>query len=71
MRVGAQTLVILSPSVLVILSEAKNLTPLRVNSAKNPSQSSGRRLEIIRRPNSFGLLRMTLLDALIDLVQID
>ena len=28
-------LVILSPSLLVILSEAKNLIPLRVNSAKN------------------------------------
>jgi hypothetical protein len=56
----------------VILSEAKNLTLLRpalspvegVNSAKNPLHSSGRRLEILRRPNEFGLLRMTLLSAL-------
>jgi hypothetical protein len=55
--------VIVSPSPLVILSAAKNLVPLRVNSAKNPSHSSGRRLEILRRPNSFGFLRMTLLDA--------
>ena len=57
--------VILSPSLHVILSEAKNLTPLRVNSAKNPSHSSGRCLEILRRPYSFGLLSMTLLRALI------
>ena len=56
----------------VILSVAKNLVPLRpalspvegVNSAKNPSHNSGRCLEILRRPNEFGLLRMTLLSAL-------
>jgi hypothetical protein len=41
----------------------KNLTLLRVNSAKNPSHSSERRLKILRRPDVSGLLRMTLLNA--------
>ena len=39
--------VILSPSPFVILSEAKNLTPLRVNSVKSPAHSSERHLEIL------------------------
>jgi len=34
------------------------------NSGKNPSRGSGRRLEIFRRPDVSGLLRMTLLDIL-------
>jgi len=42
-----------SPSPLVILTltevKGKNLVPLKEGSAKNPSQSSGRRLEILRR----------------------
>ena len=45
--------VILSPSPLVILPlnevKGKNLVPLKEGSAKNPSHSSGRRLEILRR----------------------
>ena len=68
----------LNPSFLVILSRAKdlvvlragsvkgkNLVPLRTGSAKNPSHSSGRRLEILRRPDVSALLRMTLLRALL------
>ena len=57
--ISRHSLVILSPSLLVILSAAKNLLPLRTGFAKNPSHSSGRRLEILRRPNKCGLLRMT------------
>ena len=38
---------------------------LRTDSAKNPSHSSERRLEILRRPDVSGLLRMTLLDILV------
>jgi hypothetical protein len=53
-----------NPSFFVILSVAKNLVPLRTGSAKNPSHSSGKCPEILRRPNEFGLLRMTLLSAL-------
>ena len=49
--------VILSPSHCVILSGAKNLAPLRINSAKNLAYR-------LRYPRSFAALRVTTLPSL-------
>jgi hypothetical protein len=61
--------VILSPSLSVILSKAKDPVMLRTSSVKGKNliplrTGSAKDLEILRRPDVSGLLRMTLPNAL-------